>query len=78
MKTKNQIFDTFQKLIYQIEHQFKKKFKYLYTDFGGKFINKAFEEYTAKKDIKCELYVLYISKQNGKIEHLNYTLISLI
>lgn len=67
MRTKNQTFDTFQKLIYQIKCQFEKKFKHLYTNFRGKFINKAFEEYIAKKDIKCEPYVFYISKQNGKI-----------
>lgn len=52
MRTKNQIFDIFQKFICQAEYQFRKKLKHLYTDFRKKFANKAFKEYTAKKDIK--------------------------
>ncbi len=44
MKTKNQIFDMFQKFICQEEGQSEKKLKYLHTDFGGEFANKTFEK----------------------------------
>lgn len=52
IKTKGQAFDIFQKSICQAKHQSGNKLKYLQTNFGGKFANKAFKKYKAKEDIK--------------------------
>lgn len=78
MKTKNQTFDIFQKFICQADHQFRKKFRHLYTNFESKFTNKVFEKYIAKEKIKLESSVPYTSKQNGKVKCLNCTLMSLV
>lgn len=52
MRTKCQIFNTFQKFICRVELQLEKKLKYLCSNFGGEFANQAFEKYTAKEGIK--------------------------
>lgn len=52
MKTKGLAFNIFQRFIHQVEYQSKKKFKYLFTNFGGEFINQTFDKYTIKENIK--------------------------
>ncbi len=76
MKPKSQTFDIFQKFIRQAERQSGKKLKHLHTDFGGKFANKMFEEYTSKESVKWEPGATYTQEQNRKAERLNYTLMS--
>lgn len=61
MKIKGQTFNTFQRFIYQAEYQSKKKLNHLCTNFGKKFANKAFEEYTSKEGIKWGPNLLSIS-----------------
>lgn len=78
MKTKSRVFDILQRFICQVECQSRKKLKHICINFREEFVNQAFEEYTTKKGIKWEPSVLYIPKQNGKAECLNYTLISLV
>lgn len=76
MRIKGQAFDIFQRFICQAERQSGKKLKHLRTNFGGEFANQAFEEYTAKESIKKKSNTPHTSKQNRKVECLNYTLIS--
>lgn len=52
MRTKGQVFETFQKFICQAKRQFEKKLKHLHPDFGAKFANQVFEKYIAKKSIQ--------------------------
>lgn len=60
MRTKVQTFHIFSKFICQAKLLSAKKLKYFYIDFGRKFTNQAFEEYTFKKSIKSELNTSYI------------------
>ncbi len=76
MRTKGQAFDIFEKFIRQVERQSGNKLKHLRTDFGRKFANKTFEEFTAKEGIKWEPSTSYTQEQNTKAERFNYTLMS--
>ena len=76
MKIKSQTFDTFHKFICPEERQSGKKLQHLRTNFGRKFANKPFEEYTSKEGIKWKPSALYIQEENKKTERLNYTLMS--
>ena len=78
IRTKKQAFDKFAKLICRIKRQSGKKLKNLYTDFGGKFANQAFKEYTAKEGVNWEPSAPYTHNLNGKAVRLNYLLMSLV
>lgn len=52
MRTKDQVFENFQKFFYQIACLSGKNIKSCRTNSGWKFANQAFEKYTTKKSIK--------------------------
>ena len=78
MRTKSQIFDTFQKFICRAKRQSEKKLKHLRTNFGREFANQAFKKYTAKEGVKWEPSAPYTPEQNGLAKCLNYTLMFLV
>lgn len=78
MRTKVQTFTIFQKFFKQANWQLGNKLKHLHFNFREKFAYQALKNYITKEDIKWEPNVPYILKQNGKIEWLNYILISLV
>ncbi len=48
--------------------------KKYHTDGGGEFDNKALKNWCLEHGVQWEPSTLYTSKQNGKAERLNYTL----
>lgn len=74
LKTKDETFQNFCEWKTRVENQVDKKVKYLRTDNGLEFCNKAFNEFCKKEGITRHRTCTYTPQQNGVAERMNRTL----
>ena len=74
IKSKDETFACFQRLLSSVENQSGKKVKALRSDNGGEYISKQFADFWAEKGIKREFIAPYTPAQNGVAERMNCTI----
>ena len=75
MSSKDQVFAKYKLYEAMMSRQRDECIKTLFTDRGGEYTSKEFEEYLAKKGTKHRLTVHDTPEQNGVAEQLNCTLV---
>ena len=75
MSSKDQVFAKYKLYEAMMSRQRDVCIKTLFTDRGGEYTSKEFEEYLAKKGTKHRLTVHDTPEQNGVAEQLNRTLV---
>jgi IS30 family transposase len=71
MKTRDEVFSSFQEFKALMENQTGRKIKVLKSDNGGEYTSSAFKEFCVNSEIKRELTVSYNPRQNGVSERKN-------
>lgn len=74
LKSKDQVFEYFQKFHAMVERSTGKQLKCLRSDNGGEYTSKEFKEYLAKHGIRHERTVPGTPQQNGVAERMNRTI----
>ena len=75
MSSKDQVFTKYKLYEAMMSWEWDVCIKTLFSDRGGKYTSKEFEEYSAKKGTKHRLTVHDTPEQNGVAERLNWTLV---
>ena len=75
MSSKDQVFAKYKLYEAMMSRQQDVCIKTLFTDRGGEYTSKEFEEYLAKKGTKHRLTIHDTPEQNGVAEWLNRTLV---
>ncbi|CAM8949433.1 unnamed protein product [Rhodiola kirilowii] len=75
LKTKDQVFQTFQNFHAMVERATGKTLKCLLTDNGGEYISAAFTEYCLKHGIRHVKTVPHTPQHNGVAERMNRTIL---
>ena len=74
LKRKDQVLTIFQRFVTLVEMQNDKKVKCLWSDNGGEYVSKAFQDFCDAKGIKREFTAPYNPPQNGVVESINRTI----
>ena len=75
LKTKNQVFETFQKFHALVERETDRKLKCLRSDNGGEYTSHEFENYCARHGIRHVKTVPGTPQHNGVAERMNRTIV---
>ena len=75
MSSKDQVFSKFKLYEAMMHWQQNVCIKTLFSDQGGKYISKEFEDYLSRKGIKHQLTMHNTPEQNGVAKQLNRTLV---
>ena len=74
LRSKDQVFSTFQKFLSMVENQFGRQLKSIRTDNGGEYVSHKFINFCDKRGIKRQLTAPYTPNQNGVAECINRTI----
>ena len=75
LRTKDQVFQVFQKFHTLIKRETGRKLKRLRTDNGGEYTSREFEEYCSNHGIRHEKTVPGTPQHNGVAERMNRTIV---
>ena len=75
MTSKDQVFSKFKLYEAMMHRQWNVCIKTLFSDRGGEYTSKEFEDYLSRKGIKHQLTVHDTPEQNGVAKQLNHTLV---
>ena len=75
LKTKDQVFQVFQKFHALVERETGRKLKRLRSDNGGEYTSREFEEYCSSHGIRHEKTVPRTPQHNGVAERMNRTIV---
>jgi transposase InsO family protein len=78
LRSKADVFSTFQAFVVFVENQFSAHIKILRSDSGGEYMSKEFQEYLKNKGILSQRSCLYTPRQNGVTERKNRHLLDVV
>jgi hypothetical protein len=78
LRSKADVFSTFQAFVVFVENQFSAHIKILRSDSGGEYVSKEFQEYLKNKGILSQRSCPYTPQQNGVAERKNRHLLDVV